>query len=94
MPLRLAELTGAQLPSIRLPLLPGALTADQVDVLAHAIATQRIQLKAFSEQISTLDEQLAVLERLLAPLVKGSAMVAAVEKGVVEVLPLQAPAEQ
>ena len=52
--------------------LPGALSATQTKALADSIAAQRRSIEALKAQLSSFDEQLAVLEGLLAPLAEWS----------------------
>jgi hypothetical protein len=59
-----------RLPSLGLPSPPGALSAAQVQAIARGVGAQRTQITAITEQLGTLDAQLAVLERLLEPLVQ------------------------
>jgi len=52
--------------------LPGAISAAQVASIADGIAAQRRSIEALKAQLSSFDEQLAVLERMLAPLAEWS----------------------
>jgi hypothetical protein len=52
--------------------LPGALSAAQVTSIAGSIAAQRRSIEALKAQLSSFDEQLAVLEQILAPLAEWS----------------------
>lgn len=49
-------------------LLPGALSAAQLGSIAGSVAAQRRSIEALKAQLSAFDEQLAVLEQILAPL--------------------------
>ena len=75
---RLEDLTGS---SGSLPLVPGAsgafplpggLSAAQMKSIAGSITAQRHSIAALSAQLSSFDEQLAVLEQLLGPLTEWS----------------------
>lgn len=52
--------------------LPGALSAAQMTSIADSIAAQRHSIEALKAQLSAFDEQLAVLEQILAPLAEWS----------------------
>jgi hypothetical protein len=52
--------------------LPGALSAAQVASITDGIAAQRRSIEALQAQLSSFDEQLAVLEQLLGPLIQWS----------------------
>jgi len=52
--------------------LPGAISAAQVTSIADGIAAQRRSIEALKAQLSSFDEQLAVLEAMLAPLAEWS----------------------
>src|SRR5262249_61871841 len=54
----------------RVPL-PGALSAAQLTSIADSIAAQRRSIEALKAQLSSFDEQLAVLEQILGPLPQG-----------------------
>jgi len=47
---------------------PGALSADQLNVIASSVASQRQSIAAMQAQLRVLDEQLAMLEGILGPL--------------------------
>ena len=70
----------------RLPLapgavpLPGTLSAAQLATIAGSIAAQRRSIEALKAQLSSFDEQLAVLEQILGPLAQWSSKWAAVEE--------------
>src|SRR5215471_18679066 len=55
----------------RVPL-PGAMSAAQLTSIADSIAAQRRSIEALKAQLSSFDEQLAVLEGMLAPLAEWS----------------------
>jgi hypothetical protein len=48
--------------------LPGALSAAQVTAISGSVAAQRKSIEALKAQLSSFDEQLAVLEQILSPL--------------------------
>jgi hypothetical protein len=48
--------------------LPGGLSAAQMTSIADGIAAQRRSIAALKAQLSSFDEQLAVLEQVLGPL--------------------------
>ena len=52
--------------------LPGALSAAQVASVTDSIAAQRRSIEALKAQLSSFDEQLAVLENILGPLAQWS----------------------
>ncbi len=52
--------------------LPGALSAAQMKSIADSIAAQRRSIAALTAQLSSFDEQLAVLEQILGPLAEWS----------------------
>ena len=52
--------------------LPGGLSAAQMTSIADSIAAQRRSIAALRAQLSSFDEQLAVLEQILGPLAEWS----------------------
>jgi hypothetical protein len=52
--------------------LPGGLSAAQMTSIAGSIAAQRRSIAALKAQLSSFDEQLAVLEQILGPLAEWS----------------------
>jgi hypothetical protein len=52
--------------------LPGALSAAQMASITDSIAAQRRSIEALKTQLSSFDEQLAVLENILGPLAQWS----------------------
>lgn len=48
--------------------LPGGFSAAQMTAVAGSIAAQRRSIEALKAQLSSFDEQLAVLEQILGPL--------------------------
>jgi hypothetical protein len=86
---RLEDLTGHKLPQVPggLPVpggrglpLPGALSSEQLSMLAASVAAQRQSIQAMRAQLGALDEQLAVLERILGPLAEWSKAWAGLEE--------------
>lgn len=68
----LAGSTGVHPPARAALLLPGGLSAAQVTSIADSIAAQRRSVAALKAQLSSFDEQLAVLEQILGPLAEWS----------------------
>jgi hypothetical protein len=60
-----------QLAPGRFPL-PGALSAAQLTAISGSVAAQRRSIEALKAQLSSFDEQLAVLEQILSPLTEWS----------------------
>jgi len=52
--------------------LPGALSAAQLTAISGSVAAQRRSIEALTAQLSSFDEQLAVLEQILSPLTEWS----------------------
>jgi hypothetical protein len=75
---------GPRLPSApgALPL-PGSLSAAQMTSIADSIAAQRRSIDALKAQLSSFDEQLAVLEQILGPLAEWSGKWAELEQRLV-----------
>jgi hypothetical protein len=70
-----------------LPALPGALSATQMAAITDSIAAQRRSVAALQAQLSSFDEQLAVLEGMLGPLAQWSKTWADVEQRFLNVRP-------
>jgi hypothetical protein len=60
--------------------LPGALSAAQLTAISGSVAAQRRSIEALKAQLSSFDEQLAVLEEILGPLTEWSRTWAEVEE--------------
>ncbi len=60
--------------------LPGAFSAAQMTSITDSIAAQRRSIEALKAQLSSFDEQLAVLEQLLGPLAEWSRTCADLEQ--------------
>jgi len=65
--------------------LPGTLSAAQLSTIADSIAAQRRSIEALKAQLSSFDEQLAVLEQLLGPLAQWTSKWAEVEERLLNV---------
>jgi hypothetical protein len=76
--------SGLSLP--RLPSPPGALSAAQLGAIASAVRGQRRQIEAMSAQLQAFDEQLAVFERILEPLLEWSSTWARLEESFADVV--------
>ena len=70
---------------------PGALSADQLNVIASSVASQRQSIAAMQAQLRVLDEQLAMLEGILGPLAGWSKAWAEFEGLVMNVRPDPGP---
>lgn len=76
---------GAVPPRLTLPALPsppGAMSAAQLRAVAQAVRAQRASMAAMRDQLEAFDQQLAVFERILDPLVEWSASWARLEEAV------------
>ena len=60
--------------------LPGTLSAAQLASIADSIAAQRRSIEALKAQLSSFDEQLAVMEQVLGPLAEWSGKWAELEQ--------------
>jgi hypothetical protein len=60
--------------------LPGALSAAQLAAISGSVTAQRRSIEALQAQLSSFDEQLAVLEQILGPLTEWSRTWAEVEE--------------
>jgi hypothetical protein len=65
-----------------LPSPPGALSAAQLRAVAQTVAAQRRSIAAMAAQLEAFDQQLAVFERILDPLVEWSSTWARLEEAV------------
>ena len=65
-----------------LPSPPGALSAAQLRAVAQTVAAQRRSIAAMAAQLEAFDQQLAVFERILDPLVEWSSSWARLEEAV------------
>jgi hypothetical protein len=76
----------------RLPSPPGAMSAAQLRAIDSAVKGQRRQIQGMVAQLQAFDEQLAVFERLLDPLVEWSATWARLEGAVADFVRTPSPA--
>jgi hypothetical protein len=65
-----------------LPSPPGAMSAAQLRAVSQAVRAQRASISAIRDQLEAFDQQLAVFERILDPLVEWSATWARLEEAV------------
>src|SRR3712207_2725085 len=81
-----ARSMAGQVPSkLHLPALPsppGAMSAAQLKTVAQTVHAQRQSIAAMRAQLDAFDQQLAVFERLLDPLVEWSSTWARLEEAV------------
>ena len=82
---RARSLAGAVPGRLSLPALPsppGALSAAQLGAVAQTVRAQRKSIAAMAAQLEAFDQQLAVFERILDPLVEWSGTWARLEEAV------------
>jgi hypothetical protein len=82
---RARSLAGAVPSKLTLPALPsppGALSAAQLRSIAQTVRAQRTSIAAMKAQLDAFDQQMAVFERILDPLVDWSATWARLEQAV------------
>jgi hypothetical protein len=83
---RARDLAGSAVPSSfslpALPSPPGAMSAAQLKAIAQMVKGQRAQTEALIANLQAFDQQLAVFERILGPLVEWSKTWARLEEGV------------
>jgi hypothetical protein len=82
---RARSLAGAVPSKLALPSLPsppGALSAAQLRAIAQTVRAQRTSIAAMQSQLEAFDQQMAVFERILEPLVDWSATWARLEEAV------------
>ena len=72
--------TKLSLPSLPSP--PGAMSAAQLRAIAQTVSAQRTSIAAMQAQLEAFDQQMAVFERILDPLVDWSATWARLEEAV------------
>src|SRR3954466_11048902 len=65
-----------------LPSPPGAMSAAQLRAVAQTVTAQRQSIAAMRAQLDAFDQQMAVFERILDPLVEWSATWARLEEAV------------
>jgi hypothetical protein len=78
----LAGAVPARLSLPSLPSPPGAMSAAQLRAIAQAVSAQRTSIAAMQAQLEAFDQQMAVFERILDPLVDWSATWARLEEAV------------
>jgi hypothetical protein len=78
----LAGSATSRLPLPALPSPPGALSAAQLSAIAQTVRAQRESISAMQAQLEAFDQQMAVFERILDPLVEWSGTWAQLEKAV------------
>ena len=79
------SLAGAVPGKLSLPALPsppGAMSAAQLRAVATTVSAQRQSIAAMASQLEAFDQQLAVIEKVLAPVVEWSATWARLEEAV------------
>jgi hypothetical protein len=74
-----------------LPSPPGAMSAAQLRAVAQAVRAQRSSITAIRDQLDAFDQQLAVLERILGPLVEWSGTWARLEEAVADFVRREPP---
>ncbi len=82
---RARSLAGAVPAKLHLPVLPsppGAMSAAQLKAIAQAVQAQRQSIAAMQGQLEAFDQQMAVFERILDPLVEWSSTWARLEEAV------------
>jgi hypothetical protein len=82
---RARSVAGAVPSKLSLPALPsppGAMSAAQLRAIAQAVRAQRQSIAAMSAQLEAFDQQMAVFERILDPLVEWSSTWARLEEAV------------
>ena len=78
----LAGAVPARLSLPSLPSPPGAMSAAQLRAIAQAVQAQRQSIAAMKGQLEAFDQQMAVFERILDPLVEWSSTWARLEEAV------------
>jgi len=82
---RARSLAGAVPSKLSLPALPsppGAMSAAQLRAIAQTVSAQRQSIAAMQGQLTAFDQQMAVFERILDPLVEWSSTWARLEEAV------------
>src|SRR5687768_5558867 len=78
----LAGSATSRLPMPALPSPPGALSAAQLRAIAQTVRAQRESIGAMQAQLEAFDQQMAVFEKILDPLVEWSSTWARLEEAV------------
>ncbi|MGY1988192.1 hypothetical protein ACI792_18390 [Blastococcus sp. SYSU DS0669] len=90
----LAGTATSRLPLPALPTPPGAMSAAQLRAVKEMVTAQRSSIAAMRAQLDAFDQQLAVFERILDPLVEWSSTWARLEEAVGDIVRREPPAEQ
>jgi hypothetical protein len=90
----LAGSATSRLPLPALPSPPGAMSAAQLRAVKEMVTAQRSSIAAMRAQLDAFDQQLAVFERILDPLVEWSSTWARLEEAVGDIVRRDPPAEQ
>lgn len=93
---RARNLAGAVPGRLSLPALPnppGAMSAAQVRAIADVVRAQRQSIAAMNAQLQAFDQQLAVFEKILDPLVEWSSSWARLEEAVGDFVRREPPPE-
>ena len=92
---RARSLAGAVPSRLHLPALPsppGAMSAAQLKAIAQTVQAQRQSIGAMQAQLEAFDQQMAVFERILDPLVEWSSSWARLEEAVGDFVRRDGPA--
>ncbi|MGY1720997.1 MULTISPECIES: hypothetical protein [unclassified Blastococcus] len=84
----------SRLPLPALPSPPGAMSAAQLRAVKEMVTAQRTSIAAMRAQLDAFDQQLAVFERILDPLVEWSTTWARLEEAVGDIVRREPPVEQ
>ncbi|MGY1835721.1 hypothetical protein ACI79P_11485 [Blastococcus sp. SYSU DS0510] len=90
----LAGSATSRLPLPALPTPPGAMSAAQLRAVKEMVTAQRSSIAAMRAQLDAFDQQLAVFERILDPLVEWSSTWARLEEAVGDIVRREPPAQQ
>ncbi|HLM04320.1 MAG TPA: hypothetical protein VK402_03905 [Blastococcus sp.] len=94
---RLQSLAGVVPGRLSIPALPrppGALSAAQLKAIARAVSAQRQSFAAMKAQIDAFDDQMAVFEQVLDPLIEWSATWTRLEEAVSNLVGRDGPRKQ
>ncbi len=86
-----AESVPSKLSFPTLPSPPGAMSAAQLRAVAEMVAAQRASIGGMRAQLDAFDQQLAVFQRILEPLVEWSGTWARLEEAVGDLVRRDAP---
>ncbi|TKJ32847.1 hypothetical protein [Blastococcus sp. CCUG 61487] len=93
---RARSVAGAVPAKLSLPALPsppGAMSAAQLRAVAEMVSAQRASIAGMRAQLEAFDQQLAVFERILEPLVEWSGSWARLEEAVGDFVRREGPPE-